>query len=184
MAGRTIQEKRILSVAGVVLAFVVLFGLFYAKGLPYWRKSWKQYANEKALYARECALIAKKPDLLVEYDREKSQMKLFEPDEDTKTTWLRKIDKLAREHMITLSSLQAGEEAQDGEVYELAIEVRNWEGALDHLVPFMHELENSDDGMFDVRSISFTPNPKTGRLKGSFVVTCAYMRGTDAKKTK
>ena len=181
MAGRTIKEKKILTVLGVVLAFAA-FGLFYARIAQSWKDAWKGYDNERKRYQRECELIRRKPALLVEYDKEKSQMKMFDEEEDTKTTWLRRFDKLAEDHLISLTSRQAGDETQDGEVYELAIDARNWDGTLDHLVPFMHELENTADGMFDIRSISFKPNPKTGRLRGSFVVTCAYMRGANAKK--
>lgn len=175
MAGRTIQEKKILTVFGVILAFS-LFGVFYAKIAKSWKGAWDGYKGEKARYARECALIAQKSDLQDAYDREKSLMQMFSADEDTKTTWLRKFDKLAEDHRITLTTRQALDETQDGEVYELAIDAKNWDGTLDHLVPFLHELENTSDGMFDIRSLSFKPNPKTGRFKGSFVITCAYMR--------
>ena len=40
----------------------------------------------------------------------------------------------------------------------------------------MHELENTDKGMFDFHSLAFKPSSKKGYLKGSFVLTCAYMR--------
>ena len=40
----------------------------------------------------------------------------------------------------------------------------------------MHELENTDQGMFDFSSLVFKPSSKKGYLKGSFTVTCAYMR--------
>ncbi|MGN0854638.1 MAG: hypothetical protein ACI4R9_03850 [Kiritimatiellia bacterium] len=175
MAGRTIQEKKILSVLGVVLAFA-LFGFCYAPIVQSWRNAWEGYVREKTRYARERALIAQKGELQEAYDQEKSLMQLFAADEDTKTTWLRKFDKLAEDHRITLTARQALDETQDGEVYELAIEARNWDGTLDHLVPFLHELENTADGMFDIRSLNFKPNPKTGRFRGSLVITCAYMR--------
>lgn len=175
MAGRTIQEKKILTVFGVVLAFA-LFGVFYAKIAKSWKNAWEGYTSEKARYVRECNLIARKGELQEAYDQEKSLMQMFAADEDTKTTWLRKFDKLAEDHLITLTTRQALDETQDGEVYELAIDAKNWDGTLDHLVPFLHELENTSDGMFDIRSLNFKPNPKTGRFKGSLVITCAYMR--------
>ena len=121
MAGRTIKEKKILTVLGVVLAFAV-FGLFYARIAQSWKDAWKGYDNERKRYRRECELIQRKPALLVEYDKEKSQMKMFDEEEDTKTTWLRRFDKLAEDHLISLTSRQAGDETQDGEVYELAID--------------------------------------------------------------
>ncbi len=40
----------------------------------------------------------------------------------------------------------------------------------------MHALENSTDGMFDIKEISLKPSQKKGYLKGSLSITCAYMR--------
>ena len=54
--------------------------------------------------------------------------------------------------------------------------MRNWEGALESLVKFMHEIENTSEGMFDMGSLNFKPSAKKGYLKGSFTLTCAYMR--------
>ena len=59
---------------------------------------------------------------------------------------------------------------------ELPIEVKSWEGSLEALVKFMHALENTSDGMFDIKEINLKPSQKKGYLKGSLSITCAYMR--------
>ena len=46
---------------------------------------------------------------------------------------------------------------------------------------FMHELENNDGGMYDFHALNFKPSSKKGYLKGTFTVTCAYMREHDAE---
>ena len=155
MAGRTIKEKKILTVLGVVLAFAA-FGLFYARIAQSWKDAWKGYDNERKRYRRECELIQRKPALLVEYDKEKSQMKMF--DEEVE-------DRVPRDNF-----------------YHCLVTAAHQFHFRDRRSGTMDELENTADGMFDIRSISFKPNPKTGRFKGSFVVTCAYMRGANAKK--
>ena len=94
----------------------------------------------------------------------------------TDTTWLQKMDELAEKHHIFISQRQGGAEVEKGDVLELPIEVRNWEGALVSLVEFLHELENTTEGMFDVGNINFKPSSKKGYLRGSFTLTCAYMR--------
>ena len=104
-------------------------------------------------------------------------MPIFEAGKNTDTTWLAKMDEIAAKNFIQISNRQAGTEVEAGEVLELPIEVKNWEGALESLVHFIYELENSGAGMFDVRAISFKPSGKKGYLKGSFTLTCAYMRG-------
>ena len=40
----------------------------------------------------------------------------------------------------------------------------------------MHALENTPEGMFDVKEISLKPSQKKGYLRGSRSITCAYMR--------
>ena len=72
-------------------------------------------------------------------------MPTFEAGKATDTTWLGKMDALAAKHHISISQRQSGKEVESGEVLELPIEVRSWEGALESLVKFMHELENTDD---------------------------------------
>jgi hypothetical protein len=83
---------------------------------------------------------------------------------------------MALKHRVHISQRQSGKEVDAGEVLELPLEVKSWEGSLEALVKFMHELENTDDGMFDIRSLNFRPSAKKGYLRGSFTLTCAYMR--------
>ena len=103
-------------------------------------------------------------------------MPTFEAGKATDTTWLKKMDELAEKHHIAISQRQSGKEVESGDVLELPIDVKTWEGSLESLVKFMHELENTNEGMFDIRSLSFKPSSKKGYLKGSFTLTCAYMR--------
>jgi hypothetical protein len=86
------------------------------------------------------------------------------------------MDELAEKHHISIMQRQPGKEVEKGDVLELQIEVRNWEGALESLVRFMHELENTTEGMFDIGYLNFKPSAKRGYMKGSFTLTCAYMR--------
>jgi hypothetical protein len=86
------------------------------------------------------------------------------------------MDEIAADHKIDISVRQAGKEVEAGEVMELPIDVKNWEGSWEALLRFLHTLETKDDGMFDIRAISFKPSGKKGYLKGSFTLTCAYMR--------
>ena len=67
-------------------------------------------------------------------------------------------------------------EVDADDVKELPIKASGCEGSLEALVKFMHALENSTDGMFDVKEISIRPSQKKGYLKGSLSITCAYMK--------
>ena len=171
-----LREKAVLAVIGVVALYALAAALWFLRQGGEWSKSVKSYERACKNYRDECRLIADKAKWTESYEEEKSQMPMFESGKATDTTWLQKMDELAAKHYIQISNRQGGKEVEAGEVLELPIEVKNWEGALESLVRFMHELENTSEGMFDVRAISFKPSSKKGYLKGSFTLTCAYMR--------
>ncbi len=181
MNNKALMEKAVLAVLGVValytLAVVLWFVHFDAtKKTGAWRKAINAYEKARKTYRAEKRLIGEKERWAEAYETEKLAMPTFEHGKATDTTWLQKMDELAAKHYIQISSRQGREEVEAGEVLELPIEVKNWEGALESLVRFLHELENTSEGMFDVRAISFKPSAKRGYLKGSFTLTCAYMR--------
>ena len=176
MSNMSLKEKAVAAVLGVVAlyAFAVGFWFLHAEGA--WKRAAKGYEKAKSTYEAECRMIAEKKLWTDAYEEEKAQMPMFEAGKSTDTTWLQKMDELAIKHHISIAQRQGGREVEAGDVLELPIEVRNWEGALESLVRFMHELENTTDGMFDIKSLSFKPSSKRGYLRGSFTLTCAYMR--------
>ena len=176
MGKMSLKEKAIAAVVGVILLYAVAVGLWFMRQEGEWKRSAKNYQKAVQKYRDETRLIGEKAKWSDAYEEEKARMPLFEEGKNTDTTWLQKMDELAAKHHISIAQSQGGKEVEAGEVLELPIEVRSWEGALEPLVRFIHELENTDDGMFDVRAISFKPSNKKGYLKGSFTLTCAYMR--------
>ena len=95
---------------------------------------------------------------------------------DTDTTWMRKMDDFAAKYHVVIAQTEIGDEVEAGDVLERTITVRNFEGSLESLVKFMYELENSEKGMFDMKSLNLKPSSKKGYLKGNFTITCAYMK--------
>ncbi len=176
MNGMSLREKAVLSSLGMILLYGLAIALWFTSQEAAWRKAAKTYERAKSQYESERRLIGEKAKWNQAYEDEKALMPTFEVGKSTDTTWLGKMDSLAAKHHITISQRQSGKETESGEVLELPIEVKNWEGALESLVKFMHELENTDEGMFDIRSLNFKPSSKKGYLKGSFTLTCAYMR--------
>lgn len=172
----SLKEKAVMAVLGVVLLYAAAVVIWFASQEGAWKRSAKQYAAACQKYRDECRLIGEKTKWADAYEAEKAHMPFFEEGKNTDTTWLQKMDELAVKNHISISQRQGGDEIEAGDVLELPIDVKNWEGALVSLVHFMHELENTDDGMFDIRSISFKPSAKRGYLRGSFTLTCAYMR--------
>ena len=174
--GKTLREKALMAVVGVVALYAIAALVWVFSAESSWKKAAKAYAKAKDAYQKEVKLIGEKRKWAEAYEDEKATMKTFEAGKATDTTWRRKLDEIAERNRIVISSAQTGKEIEAGDVLELPIDVKSWEGCLESLVKFMHEIENTDDGMFDITQLSFKPSSKKGYLRGSFTLNCAYMR--------
>lgn len=174
--GKTLREKAILAILGVIALYAFAGILWFVSAESSWKKAAKAYDKAKRTYEAEVKLIGEKRKWIDAYENEKATMPTFESGKATDTTWRRKLDEIAARHNIVIASAQTGAEVEAGDVLELPIEVRSWEGSLEALVRFLHELENTNDGMFDITQLNFKPSSKRGYLRGSFTLNCAYMR--------
>ena len=174
--GKTLREKAILAMLGMAVLYAFAVILWFVSAESSWKKAAKAYDKAKKTYQSEVKLIGEKRMWTDAYENEKATMPTFEAGKATDTTWRRKLDEIAAKHLIVISSAQTGKEVEAGDVLELPIEVKSWEGCLEALVKFMHELENTNDGMFDITQLNFKPSSKKGYLRGSFTLNCAYMR--------
>lgn len=173
----SLRQKALAAVVFMVALYAVAVATWFLNAEAAWKRSQRNYLRAQKAYESECRLIAERQQWIDAYDKEKSQMPLFDGSKATDTTWLEKMDTLAVKHHIFISQRQAAvKEIAEGEVKELPIEVKQWEGSLESLVRFMHELENSSEGMFDISQLSMKPSSKQGYLRGNFTLNCAYMR--------
>lgn len=160
-------------------AAVVLFGgaFFLLRPRVYaWREVLSAQATVRAEIADSQALIAERP----EWEKRLAAVEALVPripaEKNTVVHWLSTMDALAARNNVSIFKRQAGEEKQSGDIYELPIECQDWEATLDSVVHFLFELQ-SEGAMFDVRQVMM--KPKAGdRLKGRFLLYCAYTRGT------
>lgn len=176
MEGMSLKEQSIVAFLGVLVAYALAVGTWFFYAEAAWAKGAKAYDRAKKTFASEEALIAKEGVWTEKYEAERAKMPFFSSEKSTDTTWLAKMDEIAVKHNVFISQRQGGKEIEAGEVLELPIEVKNWECGFESLVRFMHEIENTDEGMFDFKQLNFKPSSKKGYLKGSFTLTCAYMR--------
>ena len=136
--GKTLREKAILAMLGVIALYAFAVILWFASAESSWKKAAKAYDKAKKTYENEVKLIGEKRKWVDAYENEKATMPTFESGKATDTTWRRKLDEIAGRHNIIISSTQTGAEVEAGDVLELPIEVRSWEGSLEALTRFMH----------------------------------------------
>ena len=154
------REKAIMAMLGMAVLYAFAVILWFTSAESSWKKAAKAYDKAKKTYQSEVKLIGEKKKWTDAYENEKATMPTFEAGKATDTTWRRKLDEIAAKHLIVISSAQTGKEVEAGDVLELPIEVKSWEGCLESLVKFMHELENTNDGMFDITQLNFKPSSK------------------------
>ena len=172
-----------LMVAAVVLLYA-LGGLSYKKQSENWKRSEKVYLAAQKKVKDERALIAARDEWTDRYEQMRDLMPVFPYEQDVDTYWLNIMDQAASRNGLTIARRQTGKEAEVGDVFELPIDCKGWEGSLESLVKFLYDLQK-EGAMLDVRQIFIQPVAgKAGILKGTFVLTCAYMRGDTVKAEK
>ncbi len=182
----SMRDRTIVATIFVLIMYVGLALFWFFSQAEAWKLANKKYDKAKSERIKEDNLIAKRQYWEDQYEAERAKMPIFPEGQSVDTHWQRMLDNIAAKNYITISKLQSGTEEAVGEkqeVFELPIDTRNWEGATSSLVKFLYELENMEDAMFDVRTISIQPNSAhRGFLKGDFVLTCAYLRGEVAEE--
>ncbi len=178
--GASMKDKAVLAIGGMAL-FYAAAGFLWFKALTDkgsdWNKSQRAYTESVKKYQRERALIAKRAFWEDSYEEEREKMPMFPEGEKVGEHWLERMDEIANQNHMAISTRAAGKEEEVGDVYELPVEVKSWEGALDPLVSFLYALEHAEEAMFDIKAIDIRPSSHKGYLRGQFTLTCAYMRG-------
>lgn len=141
-------------------------------------EAWKGLRRTQAELRQEIAADRRLIESRAVWDGEFEKLKTFLPQfpaaQQMDVHWLTMMDEVAALHGVHISKRQVGEEKRTGDIYELPIEVRDWDGTLDALVHFLFELQQRG-AMLDIRQLFMKPN-ETKQLRGRFVLYCAYTR--------
>ena len=162
------------------LAAVTLVVLLFALLLMYFNRQKEKIAQLRALRTEREALHAEYTGLIEQYQiwneayaKNADLMPVFEPGRQVQTYWLGVLDRLASTNDLSIIRRQAGEERQEGDVYELPIDCKEWEGSLESLTKFLYDV-HAEGAMLDIRKLFIRPGPRG--LRGSFTLFCAYLR--------
>lgn len=170
------KDQSLLALFCVVLA-VGSLALWFPKARAAWEREARVLNTQRARLARERAEIAQRPAIQKRYEALRGKMPLFPEGKSVDTHWLPIMDNTARTNNVNIAQRSIGGEEKVGEVTELTLECRDWEGRLDSLVWFLYDIETREDAMMDIRAITIRPNAKKpGILQGTFTLNCAYMR--------
>ncbi len=174
------KEKNLFAVTVVFMLFAfVAFSM--RKQIDAYRVGNKTAESRLTVLNDYKNVIAQKDLWNTEYEKRASLMPVFGLNDDVRTHWNRTLNDLAATNQLKLIQLDIGRERIAGDVYELPIECKNWEGELESLVSFLHAI-HAQGAMLDIRKLTIRPGSnKSALLRGTFTLYCAYMR-TDNKE--
>ena len=173
------REQAMAAVTLMILLYGML-GLGARGRLDTIRMLYRMRDEQARLLEDRGALVAQRAEWERQYAGLRELMPVFEPGRRVDTYWLGIMDRLAAKNNLSIIRRQVGTERQIGDVYEMSIECRDWEGSLEALVGFLYDLQ-SEGAMLDVRQMFVRPTPnRPALLRGSFTLYCAYLRGVPA----
>lgn len=178
-----LKEKAVMAVLGVVVLYAIAVATWFLVSDAAWRTAQRRYGDMQKRFAKEEKLISEKRKWATEYETAKKSMPTFDLTETTDTYWLRKFEAIAESNLVVTADVRANPEISEDEVLLLPIEVADFTCSLEALTKFLYELENSDQGVFNVTEISNLrrQGANSGYLRGAMKVTCAYMRANSTK---
>ena len=171
------------AVLGLITTTVALFAVSYMAARPkiaQFREIEQEQINIRKQIQYNKDAIAEKQKWAKEYAKLSKMMPTLPAGKKTDAHWLEIMDNIASKNGVKIFKRQAGEEKKMGNVYELPLECKEWEGTLDSMLHFLFDMQ-SEGAMLDIRQLSVKPQGKDV-LRGRFMLYCAYMR--ESQKTK
>jgi len=168
-------------ILGIATAVVMLYGVtaIVAKPKIEARRELKDKQSEAELtIATYKALMAEQDRWSKKFGELRRLLPEHPADKKMDVYWLQMMDTLASKHSVTITKRQTEPEKKEGDVYELPIDCRDWEGSLSAVTHFLFELQ-SEGAMLDIRQLAMKPK-ENGSLRGSFTLYCAYTRAKQA----
>jgi Tfp pilus assembly protein PilO len=173
-------------ILAMVTGTVVLFGMtaiLSKSKIDEWKDINKAQNDLVAQIQKNKEIIASRAVWQKKLNELQKSLPEYPADKKMDVQWLSTMDELASKHGVKILKRQAGEEKVVGDVYELPIECKEWEGNLNAIVHFLFDLQ-SQGAMLDIRQLQM--KPKSGDvLRGYFALYCAYAKqGKSASEKK
>lgn len=169
----TIREAILFMVTAAVGLFAVTAMLAGPK-IREWKKTRSEISSVRRRIESYNRLLGQKKRWETRFEKLRGKLPSFSPGKDMNIHWLSTMDRIARMNGVKIIKRDAREEKKVGDVYELPIECRDWQGSLQALKDFLVEIE-SQGAMMDVRQMLVKPKSHNV-LRGRFTLYCAYTR--------
>ena len=180
MAKMSLKEKAILSGVAILILYIVTIAFWFLQSNSR-MISKKKLKNEELKVQREKREIGRQSELDGLYREAVESIPIIENAKSADTEWMRIIGDIAKENYIKIDDIR---EVQDGT--ELSSEMKckvfdvAWTGAVESIVKFLYTLQNTKVGLFDVKTLNFSPIVKQqGFMKGKMTIICMFKTAED-----
>jgi hypothetical protein len=167
---------------GVATLAVVVFGgtaILAKPRVDRWKVVREAQVGVRAEIEQDRKLVDRRPYWDARLKDLSASLPRFPANRKMDVHWLSVMDQQATKNSLKIGNRQAGEEKALGDVFELPIECKDWDGTLEAIVRFLYDLQ-AEGAMFDIRYLWIKPKEKD-ILRGHFTLYCAYTR--EAPKT-
>ena len=170
------SRERVLAGATLAVLLIAVLIFAYDGQMKTFRTARTELRNKQAELKFRRLLIAQGPAIEARFAELRDLMPVFPADRRVDTHWLGIMDAAATRNALSIAKRQVGAERQVGDVYEIPIECRVFEGSLAAIIHFLFDVQN-EGVMLDVRTMTVRPSPQNlALLRGQFTLYCAYMR--------
>ena len=177
-----ISEREII-LAAITLA-ALLIGITFLTATPVlddWKRIEVQIEEAQRRLQEDKSLIEQRSQWEERFVKLSKLMPEFSVEEKMDTHWLSVMDQIAAKNGVIITKRQLGERKQMGDIQELSIEVREWEGTLDALVHFLFDLQNLG-AKHDIKTLYVKPL-QASKLRCRFTLNCAFSQKFSEEKT-
>lgn len=172
----SLKEKAMLGGVAVVGLYVLLVALWFITFKKSFRNAKAANLQANVESAKERQIISEKEIWNDAYLEALATIPEIPDSKRADAHLMEIVRKIAQGHNIVFSGEKSSRETVADEMNRVTIEL-DWTGAFETLVGFLHELETTDKGRFDVSAINFTPiSKRPGYLSGKMTLTCIFRR--------
>ncbi|MFC1462197.1 hypothetical protein ACFLQU_01200 [Verrucomicrobiota bacterium] len=163
---------------GLLTAGTALFavtGIMAGGKIQEWKTANNEFHNTRRKIQSSRRLLGQKQRWAGEFNELREMLPRYPANKKSiDTLWLSKMQQIAVRHDVRITRQEVREEKKMGDVYELPIECREWEGSLKAIVRFLEDLEK-EGAMLDMRQLLIKPKSHNV-MRGRFSLFCAYTK--------
>lgn len=180
MGAMSLKEKAVLAIVGVAVVYIATIG-WWILGSSGRDAAKSRLEKEISKVKDEKKTISERNHWEALYEEEASFIPVIAEDQGSDTVWMSTIGDIAQTNNVSITELRPGKEDSEdwGDMKKTTVDIK-WVGAVESLVKFMYELENTDKGKFDVQSLNFSQRSRSpGFMSGNMTIVCIFKRPED-----